>query len=45
MDEAYSFLEQMGEITHDTITEQDAEGLAEAMAAAAEMLEAIAGNL
>ncbi|MEZ3504984.1 MAG: hypothetical protein K1W25_16315 [Lachnospiraceae bacterium] len=45
MDEAYSFLEQMGEITQDTITEQDAEGLAEAMAAAAEMLEAIAGNL
>lgn len=45
MDEAYSFLEQMGEITQDSITEEDAEALAEAMAAAAEMLEEIVEKL
>lgn len=45
MDEAYDFLEQMGEITQDTITEEDAEELAQSMIAAAEMLATIAENL
>lgn len=45
MDEAYGFLEQMGEITQDSITEEDAEALAQAMIDAAEALGLIADNL
>lgn len=45
MDEAYEYLTQMGEITQDSITEEDAQALAESMLTAIEVLSAIAENL
>lgn len=45
MDEAYDLLEQMGEITQDTITEADAEALAQAMVEVAEGLQTLADAL
>lgn len=45
MDEAYDLLEQMGEITQDTITEADAEALAQAMLDVAEGLQTLADAL
>lgn len=45
MDEAYEYLTQMGEITQDSITEEDAQALAESMLTAIEVLSAIAESL
>lgn len=45
MDGAYDLLEQMGDVTQDTITEEDAETLAQAMIDMAEGLELIAEGL
>lgn len=45
MDQAYDLLEQMGEITQDTITEADAEVLAQSMIDMAEGLQMIAEGL
>lgn len=45
MDEAYDLLEQMGSITQDTITEEDAEALAQAMVDVADGLGMIAEGL
>lgn len=45
MDQAYDLLEQMGEISQDTITEADAEVLAQSMVEVAQGLQLIAENL
>lgn len=45
MDEAYEYLTQMGEITQDSITEEDAQALAESMLVAIDVLAAIAETL
>lgn len=45
MDQAYDLLEQMGEISQDTITEADAETLAQSMVDVAEGLQTLAESL